>query len=149
MRNFLDPKFFGPESKMFTFGDQNSFWSKNVLENGVWLWRWPNLFWVIKGAVNIKGGQVRDFPTTKQFNSFAMCSYDQIWPENVRGQIFLKFYAYKGGANIRGKHFLSFFLKPILVMSSGMGNIWGLINARFFVLYPPDSHCSTINYIDV
>ena len=26
-----------------TFLNSKSFWTQNVLENGVWLWRWPNL----------------------------------------------------------------------------------------------------------
>ena len=55
-------------------------------------------FWVIKGAGNIKGGQVRDFPTKKQFNSF--CNVF-IWPnvtKNVRGWFLNFFYEYKGGA---------------------------------------------------
>ena len=40
---------------------------------------------------------------------FAMCSYDQMWPENVRGQFFFKFYAYKGGATVGGVGNVMFF----------------------------------------
>ena len=65
-------------------------------------------FLVIKGSVNIKGGQVCNFSTTKQFNTFCNVFIDQIWPENVREQFLLNFYAYKGGAtSVRwGKTFL-------------------------------------------
>ena len=39
--NFQNTAFFGIK----TFWDLKSFWTQDALENGVWLWRWPNLFY--------------------------------------------------------------------------------------------------------
>ena len=52
-QNFLDLKFsltqIFSDQKLFwaliCFGS-NFFWTQNALENGLWLWRWHDLFWV-------------------------------------------------------------------------------------------------------